>query len=299
MLSAQSYDERSKSENIESDGLEIRSPTTVGERLKWPLLGSKFLCALAQRFISVHGFQNIGPTMYQCRCFGWVGCRVAIWLCSPAVTVKYNSHERADEVYALPKRKVSSWRQKQQNCGDHSAPSMWQEQPDVHEQPIVKNEGRHSRSLVGTWSTGRRARRRADSWTQVCTENITNTNYDVMQNYVKHCKTVIEKLYFTHLNVIYVPFCQTAINFRVFVSCYILWLTNLKRFSTIFVFSKLERVTDCHSYYESLTWPSGGRWCSWASTVSLDQWRSTVHFLPPASQQRTIPKQRNWRITTF
>jgi len=36
------------------------------------MLGSKFLCALAQRFISVNGFQNIGPTMYQCRCFGWV-----------------------------------------------------------------------------------------------------------------------------------------------------------------------------------------------------------------------------------
>jgi len=53
--------------------------------------------------------------------------------------------------------------QPRQNYGDRSAPSLWQEQPDLRVLPNAENDGRGSRRLVGTWSTGRRARCRADS----------------------------------------------------------------------------------------------------------------------------------------
>ena len=52
--------------------------------------------------------------------------------------------------------------QPQQSSGDHHAPSLWLEQPDLHVQPNVNSDGRDSRRLVGTWSTGRQVRRRAD-----------------------------------------------------------------------------------------------------------------------------------------
>jgi len=44
-----------------------------------------------------------------------------MWLCSTALKVKDISHERADEVYVLLKRKVFSWRQKDVSVNDASS----------------------------------------------------------------------------------------------------------------------------------------------------------------------------------
>ena len=51
--------------------------------------------------------------------------------------------------------------QPQRSRGDRNAP--WLEQPDLHVQSNVNSDGRYSRRLVGTWSTGRRERRRLQS----------------------------------------------------------------------------------------------------------------------------------------
>ena len=48
-----------------------------------------------------------------------------------------------------------------QSCRDGRAPSLWQEQPELHVPPNVESDGQ--RRLVSTWATGRRALRRADS----------------------------------------------------------------------------------------------------------------------------------------
>ena len=34
--------------------------------------GNVILLALAQRYTNVRGFFNVGPTLYQCMCVGWV-----------------------------------------------------------------------------------------------------------------------------------------------------------------------------------------------------------------------------------
>jgi len=34
---------------------------------------------LAQRFINVRGFYNVGPTFAQCLCFGWENLTGRVW----------------------------------------------------------------------------------------------------------------------------------------------------------------------------------------------------------------------------